>query len=138
MKFGKSFFPVSLTVLDQNDVDFLFGLDMLKRHRCEISLRDNELRIEGGSGTERVQFLSEVDIGKSLGKSNTTLDSSSSEASSTFSGGGGRVSASSAVDPEKLMVLEALGFSEEQSRRALERTGGDVDLAATLLSTNSL
>lgn len=46
MKFGNSFFPVSLTVLDQNDVDFLFGLDMLKRHRCEISLRDNELRIE--------------------------------------------------------------------------------------------
>ena len=48
MKFGNSFFPVSLTILDQNDVDFLFGLDMLKRHRCEISLADNELRIDGG------------------------------------------------------------------------------------------
>ena len=36
MKFGRSFVPVSITILDQNDVDFLFGLDMLKRHRCEI------------------------------------------------------------------------------------------------------
>lgn len=36
MKFGESFFPVSITILDQNDVDFLFGLDMLKRHKCEI------------------------------------------------------------------------------------------------------
>merc|ERR1711991_110457 len=62
MKFGQSFFPVSITVLDQNDVDFLFGLDMLKRHRCEISLADNELRVEGGSGLERVQFLSEKDL----------------------------------------------------------------------------
>ena len=30
MKFGRSYFPISLTVLENNDVDFLFGLDMLR------------------------------------------------------------------------------------------------------------
>ena len=148
MKFGNSFFPVSLTVLDQNDMDFLFGLDMLKRHRCEISLKDNELRIEGGNGTERVQFLSEKDISKPVISSSSLPgdDTAHGEESSKHAaggggastGGGGRVASSSAADPEKLMLLQALGFSEEQSRLALEQTGGDVDLAATLLTTNSM
>jgi DNA damage-inducible protein 1 len=38
MKFGNSFFNIGVTVLDQNDVDFLFGLDMLRRHRCNIGV----------------------------------------------------------------------------------------------------
>ena len=38
MKFGNSVFPVSITVLEKNDVDFLFGLDTLRRYRCVIDL----------------------------------------------------------------------------------------------------
>lgn len=30
MKFGATFFPISITILENNDVDFLFGLDMLR------------------------------------------------------------------------------------------------------------
>ena len=59
MKLGQSFFPISLTVLENDDVDFLFGLDMLKRHRCAIDLRDNVLRVEGSRGIEEAPFLSE-------------------------------------------------------------------------------
>jgi DNA damage-inducible protein 1 len=33
LKIGGTFFNCSFTVLDQPDMDFLFGLDMLKRHR---------------------------------------------------------------------------------------------------------
>lgn len=33
MQIGKSFFPVSITIIDQQDMDFLLGLDMLKRHQ---------------------------------------------------------------------------------------------------------
>lgn len=29
---GSNFFPLSITVLDQEGMDFLFGLDNLKRH----------------------------------------------------------------------------------------------------------
>jgi hypothetical protein len=38
MHFGKSIFPVSITILEKNDVDFLFGLDTLRRYRCVIDL----------------------------------------------------------------------------------------------------
>lgn len=33
LKVGSTFFNCSFTILDQQDVDFLFGLDMLKRHQ---------------------------------------------------------------------------------------------------------
>jgi len=57
MKIGSSHLPISLTVLEKNDVDFLFGLDMLKRYRCQIDLADNCLRID--EGRECVGFLAE-------------------------------------------------------------------------------
>jgi DNA damage-inducible protein 1 len=63
MKFGKSYFPISLTVLENNDVDFLFGLDMLKRYRCAIDLATNSLRISlGDNSHEELPFLSENEI----------------------------------------------------------------------------
>jgi DNA damage-inducible protein 1 len=57
MKLGNTFFPISITVLEKNDVDFLFGLDMLKRYRCQIDLSENCLRIDGGR--EAAPFLPE-------------------------------------------------------------------------------
>jgi DNA damage-inducible protein 1 len=61
MKIGTTFIPISLTVLESNDVDFLLGLDNLKRHHCCIDLAKNALRV-GGEGGEEVQFLSEKDL----------------------------------------------------------------------------
>jgi DNA damage-inducible protein 1 len=80
LKVGKSFFPVSLSIVEQNNLGMLLGLDMLKRHRvslshrgraggfidalqCQIDLKDNCLVIEGASGAERVTFLPEHMIG---------------------------------------------------------------------------
>merc|ERR1712151_319580 len=36
MKIGQSHFLVSITVLDDQNMDFLIGLDMLRRHQCSI------------------------------------------------------------------------------------------------------
>jgi DNA damage-inducible protein 1 len=63
MKFGKSYFPISITIIENNDVDFLFGLDMLKRYRCCIDLSRNALRIlVGESSYEELNFLSDNEI----------------------------------------------------------------------------
>ena len=35
----------SFTILEDNKVDMLFGLDNLKRHQCQIDLMDNCLRM---------------------------------------------------------------------------------------------
>lgn len=53
--------PCSFTVSDCN-VDCLFGLDMLKRHKCSIDLSKNALVI----GDIETQFLSELEIEKHI------------------------------------------------------------------------
>ncbi len=59
MQVGALFLPCSVTVLEgDSDVEFLFGLDMLKKHQCVIDLGANSLRI----GTEVLPFLAEKDI----------------------------------------------------------------------------
>lgn len=60
---GNSHFPSSFTVLEDNKVEFLLGLDMLRRHQCAIDLKDNVLRI----GDEIVPFLAEKDVPRGFG-----------------------------------------------------------------------
>ena len=68
LKIGGQHFNCSFTVLENSgggrgqSVEFLFGLDMLKRHQANINLKKNQLEIEGGSGTISVPFLSEAEI----------------------------------------------------------------------------
>jgi DNA damage-inducible protein 1 len=53
----KDFLASSFTILQDQSMDMLLGLDMLKRHQCAIDLRRNLLSI-GTTGTE-TSFLSE-------------------------------------------------------------------------------
>lgn len=152
MKLGGSFFSVSLTVLENNDVDFLFGLDMLKRHRCSIDLGDNVLRIMGGSGVEEIPFLPENELPDkgTFGKDGQKVEedtkvgaeSSSGSSSSTIpppkkqcgtdksvSGGEG----GDMLTADKITHLMSLGFPEGQSAAALRQADGDMELAANIL-----
>jgi len=44
MKVGNEYLATQLTVMDNDDMPFLFGLDMLRRHQCQLDLRANVLR----------------------------------------------------------------------------------------------
>jgi hypothetical protein len=44
------------------DVDFLFGLDLLKRHRCVIGLSTNTLRFDWCGVHEMIKFLDESQL----------------------------------------------------------------------------
>eukprot|EP01102_Stenamoeba_stenopodia_P002425 TRINITY_DN1224_c0_g1_i1.p1 TRINITY_DN1224_c0_g1~~TRINITY_DN1224_c0_g1_i1.p1 ORF type:complete len:474 (+),score=149.37 TRINITY_DN1224_c0_g1_i1:117-1424(+) len=70
IKLGNSFFPSSFSILEDQSMDFLLGLDYLRRHQCCIDLKDNVLRI----GDESVPFLAEKDIPTSLRESAEKLD----------------------------------------------------------------
>ena len=70
MEIGGVIFPCSFTVMDSasglgdKNMDCLFGLDMLKRHRCSIDLGKNVLRFTIGHGGESMEapFLHEKDL----------------------------------------------------------------------------
>ena len=68
LEIGAYVFPCSITVMDSKEglgdknMDCLFGLDMLKRHRCCIDLGKNVLRFAVGSETMEAEFLHEKDL----------------------------------------------------------------------------
>lgn len=45
MELGGVTFPCTFTILENQDIDFLFGLDMLKAHQGVINLRTNQLSL---------------------------------------------------------------------------------------------
>lgn len=60
IQIGQEFLDTSFTVMEGKGVDFLLGLDMLKKHRAIINLQTNELEITG----IKVPFLPEAEIPK--------------------------------------------------------------------------
>lgn len=62
IKVGSTFLACSLSVLEGQKMEFIFGLDMLKRHQCVIDLKKNVLKI--GTTGEEIPFLGEGDIPK--------------------------------------------------------------------------
>lgn len=108
------FIQCSLQVLANNDMDFLLGLDMLKKHRCRLDLKDNCLEF-----TERdvkVPFLPEhlIERKKKLPISAPTGQDSGLSTE------------------EKVKKLQDMGASKEQAQALLQRVGGDLEMAAAL------
>ncbi|XP_063634139.1 protein DDI1 homolog 2 isoform X4 [Cydia splendana] len=72
MRIEKDFLTTSFSVLEEQPMDMLLGLDMLKRHQCNIDLERNVLRI-GTTGTE-TPFLPESDLPECARLSGTSED----------------------------------------------------------------
>jgi DNA damage-inducible protein 1 len=62
VKVGSAYLPCSLSILEGQTMEFIFGLDMLKRHQCSIDLKKNVLHI--GTTGEEIPFLGESEIPK--------------------------------------------------------------------------
>ncbi|KAI8115362.1 Protein DDI1 like protein 2 [Lucilia cuprina] len=94
----------SFTVLEQQPMDMLLGLDMLKRHQCNIDLQRNVLRI-GTTGTE-TKFLPESELPECARLSGNSEDDLN-------------VMAESANDAEERAIKDAI----EQSKREAASSG---------------
>lgn len=53
--------PMSITVLESGSMEFLFGLDMLRRYQCCIDLRRGVLRVDVAPPVE-LPFLAEHEL----------------------------------------------------------------------------
>eukprot|EP00891_Asterochloris_glomerata_P009093 jgi/Astpho2/9093/Aster-x1562 len=60
LRVGSDFITASISVMETQSMEFLFGLDMLRRHACTIDLKRNVLTF--GSLSSELPFLAEHEI----------------------------------------------------------------------------
>ncbi|KAL1454969.1 hypothetical protein WDU94_009096 [Cyamophila willieti] len=150
----------SFSVLEEQRIDMLLGLDMLKRHQCCIDLRKNVLRI-GTTGTE-TPFLSEGDLPEVLRLTHSDDDDEllkkALQESKNMANGAGTsmmsnglepsTSSSSATNPqsttnvqfseEDVIEITKNGFSRDQAISELTNFNGDKNKALAALLAKSL
>jgi len=148
IKIGHLFYPCSFTVLDAPNMEFLFGLDMLRKHQCMIDLKDNVLRVGGGEVS--VPFLQEKDIPahirdeEKLSKLASSLGQATGESSKAREGtpdlpqqtpaGAPVANPPQAGDFEaKITKLIVLGFDRASVVQALKLFNGNEEQAAAFL-----
>ncbi|QLL32701.1 hypothetical protein HG536_0D02230 [Torulaspora globosa] len=142
IKIETQYIPCSFTVLD-TQVDLLLGLDMLKRHQACIDLHKDVLRIAG----VETRFLSESEIPKDFVENMVgpnpgtagnpvaeTVPGTSPQVAGTNAAATRGADASARAFPETAIKhLMDLGFSRKEVIAALQRAGGNTEIAASIL-----
>lgn len=104
------FLPSAFSILEEQPMDMLLGLDMLKRHQCSIDLKNNVL-IFGSTGTT-TPFLAEADLPECARLSSAKEPAKEEDVD--------QVMQDSAKEQEDRMIAEALEQSkaEEEKRKS--------------------
>ncbi|XP_030758327.1 protein DDI1 homolog 2 isoform X1 [Sitophilus oryzae] len=161
------YLTTSFSVLEEQPMDMLLGLDMLKRHQCCIDLKANVLRI-GTTSTEtpflpeselpdcaRLSTFSEEDVIQKSRKEaeqrdlQTALNNSRQAAASTSAQTTPSTTNTKDTQPDGLLAsdrfsevdvkdLVTLGFSRDQVLFELRRFNGDKTQATAALFAKSL
>lgn len=95
LKVGNQQVTASITILEDNSMPFLFGLDMLRRYQCSIDLHKNVLRF-GSINNAELPFLADHELPARLRRED------SDEQAGGFAGVGGGVGMGSAPGPATL------------------------------------
>lgn len=119
IQIGNVFFTTSLTVLEDNKIDMLFGLDNLKRHRCCIDLGKNQLTLNNGEVA--VPFLHENQIQKDFIEEAKEAEMNVDKEQHK-------------PETEKIHELMLMGYEEAECIRALKQARGNLQLAASILA----
>ncbi|KAF0972668.1 hypothetical protein FDP41_008917 [Naegleria fowleri] len=126
MQLGGSTFPVTITVLNQGGMQFLLGLDMLKRHQMMIDLKDNVLRV----GDEKISFLPPHECPNEIADIESPKPTSHDiNKPHPFD------MRQSSTEKETVIkqLMEMIGVDRETAVKALELAKGNAELAASLL-----
>nr|ACO15702.1 DDI1 homolog 2 [Caligus clemensi] len=147
------FLTSSFAILENQPMDILLGLDMLKRHQCSIDLKRNVLVI-GSTGTE-TPFLTESELpdfarlsgsqgpsGKSEDKQmEEVLKRSIQEVEDTKrqkKSNSPDIKPEDKFDEKSVQTLVEYGFSRKKSIEALRKSSGDLTQATAALFAGSL
>ncbi|KRY76708.1 Protein DDI1 -like protein 2 [Trichinella pseudospiralis] len=141
LQIGNDFFPISLMVVEDDLVDMMLGLDMLKRHQCIIDLRQNCLVI--GTTGVNAPFLMEHELPAGLMEMKRDLFEGSMQkseaASSSLPSSSTSSSSSSATklpDEEDIAKVMEFGFSREEAIKALKMRNNVKQAVAYLVAQN--
>lgn len=96
------FLPCSFSVLEDQPMNVLLGLDMLRRHQCVLNLRENHLSICTPSANIKTYFLPEAEIpthGKLTGNDEVAKSSTTSTTATPQVSAG---ASSSTTDDQKI------------------------------------
>lgn len=146
IKVGKSFLPCTFTVMEGKSIDFLFGLDMLKRHQAIIDLEKGLLRIQGNE----IPFLGEADVPKSeerrmeeptivkpdgakIGGRSGEVKEEAPKDSSSQPNPAQQAPGASPFPEADITRLTDMGMGRDQAIQALTLAQGNVDAAANLM-----
>lgn len=161
----KDFLQSSFSVMEDQPMDLVLGLDMLKRHQCCIDLKNNVLHI-GTTGTE-TPFLAESDLpvtdrltfsdreeqmtqdkqlaemedrelAEAMLRSANGSSQGSSSSFSSLSSSSANMSGAANIPEASIQKIVDLGFTRDQAILELQRTNGNVDVASAALIARSL
>ncbi|PPR90417.1 hypothetical protein GOBAR_AA30270 [Gossypium barbadense] len=144
IKIGNIFFPCSFVVLDSPNMEFLFGLDMLRKHQCIIDLKENVLRVGGGEVSvpfliSLITSLNEERHSKHGSGSGPAITTGTTEKNANVQSGGqpsGGAHGDITKRPDfeaKVAKLVELGFAREIVVEALKFCDGNEEQAAGIL-----
>jgi len=145
-----TFLPTSFSILEDQTMDVLLGLDMLRRHQCSIDLKDNKLKF--GALDIATPFLSESELPEyaklsaNNGSASTSADDSdlknALEASALEAAGSSSKSSAkksnsiySEADVRKMVEM---GFDRADSIKELVNSKGDLNKAVGALMARAL
>nr|CCA15084.1 DNA damageinducible protein 1 putative [Albugo laibachii Nc14] len=133
LKIGSFFYNCSFTILEEQSVDFLFGLDMLKRHQCCIDLHKNVLRLHEASGFHEVEFLPEHKLSANKINASEGVNATEGQMSISETQQNSHVASEQQSRENAIQQLISFGFERQSVIQALESAEWNAEVAAGLL-----
>ncbi|VVC29633.1 Hypothetical protein CINCED_3A015822 [Cinara cedri] len=141
------FLTTSFSVLEDQPMEMLLGLDMLRRHQCCIDLEHNVLKI-GTTGTQ-TPFLSESELPDCARltassdynihkKEDSELRKAIDESKKMNQSDGSNSSSVQSFNETDIQELMNLGFSREQVIQELKKFGGNKNEALASLFSKAI